>query len=234
MEGWGRHEPELLVSGPACYECAVRAAADFLPFVLGHLPSSPARVLEVGCGDEGGLVPDLAERGYHVVGVDPRAPDGDSYLRSAFQDVADVLAEEPWDAVIAARVLHHVEPLDEGVALLARLAPLLLVDEFAPDLIVGDAQTWYEKRRSAAVDVQAPESIDEWRRRHPGLHGHGVVLGALRRHYEERELVWVPYFHRWLRSSAIEAEERVAIATGSIRPVGWRWAGDRPRQSPTA
>jgi hypothetical protein len=205
----------------------VRAAADFLPFVLGHLPPSPARVLEVGCGEEGGLVEDLASRGYHIVGVDPRAPDGNRYLRSEFQEVADVLAAERWDAVIAARVLHHVEPLDDGVALLARLAPLLLIDEFAPDLITGDAQTWYEKRRPAAGDVQAPASIDEWRRRHPGLHGHEAVLSTLRRHYEERELVWVPYLHRWLRSAAVEAEERVAIETGMIRAVGWRWAGSR-------
>jgi hypothetical protein len=185
-------------------------------------------VLEVGCGDEGGLVQDLAESGYHAVGVDPRAPDGDRYLRSEFQDVADVLAAEPWDAVIAARVLHHVDPLDDGVALLARLAPLLLVDEFAPDLIIGDVQTWYEERRPAAGDVQAPERIDDWRDRHPGLHGHEVVLGALRRHYEERELVWVPYLHRWLRSAAVEAEERAAIASGVIPPVGWRWAGATP------
>jgi len=205
----------------------VRAAADFRPFVLDHLPPSPARVLEVGCGDEGGLVQVLAKRGYDVLGIDPRAPDGERYLRSEFQEVAHVLAAEPWDAVIAARVLHHVEPLDDGVALLARLAPLLLVDEFAPDLIIGAAQTWYETRRSAAGKVQAPESIDEWRRRHPDLHEHKVVLGTLRRHYQERELIWVPYFHRWLRSSAVEAEERVAIETGVIRPVGWRWVGGR-------
>ena len=44
----------------------------------------------------------------------------------------DALAAEPWDAVIAARVLHHVDPLDDGVALLARLAPLLLVDPARP------------------------------------------------------------------------------------------------------
>jgi SAM-dependent methyltransferase len=206
----------------------VRSTADFLPFVRDHLPPAPARVLEVGCGEEGGLIQDLAKSGYDVVGVDPRGPDGDRYLRSAFEEVADVLSAEPWDAVIAARVLHHVEPLDDGVALLARLAPLLLVDEFAPDLIVADVQTWYEMRRAAAGDVQAPTSIDEWRRRHPGLHGHKVVLGTLRRYYEERELIWVPYLHRWLRSSAVEAEERVAIASGVISAVGWRWAGAAP------
>ena len=221
-------EPELSGSGSGWYEWAMRSAADFLPFVLRHLPPPPGRLLEVGCGDEGGLVPDLAECGYDVVGVDPRAPDGDLYLRNEFQEVADALAAEPWDAVIAARVLHHVDPLDDGVALLARLAPLLLVDEFAPNLIVGDVQTWYEKRRLAVGDVQAPVSIDEWRRRHSDLHAYEVVLGALRRHFEERELVWVPYFHRWLRSSAVEAEERLAITTGVIPAVGWRWAGGRP------
>jgi Methyltransferase domain len=211
---------------------AVRGVADFLPFVLCHLPPPPARVLEVGCGDEGGLVPDLAGRGYEVVGVDPRAPDGVRYLRSEFQETAVTLAAEPWDAIVAARVLHHVDPLDDGVALLVRLAPLLLVDEFAPDLIRGDAQAWYEERRSAVGDVQAPVSIDDWRRRHPHLHPHDVVLGALRRYYEERELVWVPYLHRWLRSLTVEAEERAAIAAGDIPAVGWRWAGGRTGTPP--
>jgi hypothetical protein len=206
----------------------VRSAVDFLPFVVGHLPPPPARVLEVGCGDEGGLVCDLVGRGYEAVGVDPRAPDGDRYVRSEFQEAADALGAEPWDAVVAARVLHHVEPLDDGVAQLARLAPRLLADEFAPDLIAGDAQAWYEERRPAAGAVAAPERLDDWRRCHPGLHPHGVVLGALRRHYEERDLAWVPYFHRWLRSPGVEAEERAAIAAGEIPAVGWRWAGVRP------
>jgi Methyltransferase domain len=203
----------------------VREAADFLPFVLGHLPQPPVRVLEVGCGDEGGLVPLLAGRGYDAVGVDPAAPEGERYLRAEFEDASDTLLAQRWDVVVAGRVLHHVEPLDEGVALLARLAPLLLVDEFAPDLIAGGTQAWYEERRRDAGEIRAPVSIDDWRCRHPHLHPHAVVLDALRRHYVERELVWVPYLHRWLRSASVEAEERAAIAAGDIPAVGWRWAG---------
>ena len=202
----------------------MRDAESFLPFVLRFLPEPPARVLEVGCGDEGGLVPALAERGYDVLGVDPNAPEGDRYLRSPFEEAA---LDGSWEAVVAARVLHHVEPLGAGVALLARVAPLLLVDEFAPDLIVGAAQSWYDERRPAAGDVRAPISIDEWRSHREHLHPHATVLAALRERYDETELEWGPYFHRWLRSPGIEAEEWAAIAAGELPAVGWRWAGSR-------
>ena len=204
-------------------------ARDFLPFALRQLPAAPARVLEVGCGDEGGLVPELAERGYDVLGVDPHAPAGERYLRQAFEDAADTLLAVRWDVVVAARVLHHVEPLDDGVALLARLAPLLLVDEFAPDLVAGAAQAWYEVRRRTLPGAQGPESIDDWGGRHGGLHPHDRLLAALRTHFEELELEWVPYFHRWLRLPAVEPEERAAIAAGEIPAVGWRWAGRAAR-----
>ena len=119
------------------------SAVDFLPFALGRLPPAPARVLEVGCGDEGGLVPEFGgPRLRHARGRSPRAR-GRALRAASFEDAAESLLGQAWDAVIAARVLHHVEPLDEGVALLAELAPVLLVDEFAPDRVVGAAQAWY-------------------------------------------------------------------------------------------
>jgi hypothetical protein len=208
------------------------SAADFAPFVLEHLPAPRARVLEVGCGEDGGLVPELASRGYDVLGVDPHAPEGDRFVRSTFEEAADLLRGQSWDAAIAARVLHHVEPLDEGVALLAELAPLLLVDEFAPDRVVGAAQAWYEERRHAAPHAQGPESVDDWRARHGGLHSRDSVLGALRERYEELELEEVPYFHRWLRLPELEAEERAAIEAGEIVAVGWRWAGRALQNQP--
>ena len=195
--------------------------------MLARLPAAPARVLEIGCGDEGGLVPDLAERGYDVLGVDPSAPAGERYLQRPFEDAADTLGATRWDVVLAARVLHHVEPLDEGIELISRLAPLLLVDEFAPDLVAGAAQAWYEERRRTLPGAQGPESIDEWRTHvhHADLHPHDRLLAALRRRYEELELEWVPYFHRWLRLPAVEPEERAAIRAGEIPSIGWRWAG---------
>ena len=49
--------------------------ADFRTFVLDQLPPPPLRILEVGCGREGGLVEPLAASGYEVLGVDPHAPE---------------------------------------------------------------------------------------------------------------------------------------------------------------
>jgi hypothetical protein len=207
------------------------SAADFLPFALARLPPAPARVLEVGCGEAGGLVEDLAARGYETLGVDPHAPAGDRFVRATFEDAAESLRVQPWDTVIAARVLHHVDPLEQGIALLAGLAPLLLVDEFAPDRVVGPAQAWYEQRWREVPGAHGPKSVDEWRARHGGLHAHDRVLAALRGHYEELELEWVPYFHRWLQLPELEVEERAAIEAGQIPAVGWRWAG-RVLQAP--
>jgi SAM-dependent methyltransferase len=199
---------------------------DFVEFVLSHLPPAPARVLDVGCGDVGGVVPALAEAGYDAFGVDPRAPAGPRYSHGDYRDI-----HEKFDAVVAGRVLHHVHPLGDGIDRLAALAPLLIVDEFAGDLIDDAAQDWYEGQyrmlAAAGSPPKAPASIDVWRAKHPDLHPHGVVLDGLRARYEERVLEWVPYFHRWLRGPSSEALETSLIAAGAFPAIGWRWAGVR-------
>ncbi|HEY8315375.1 MAG TPA: methyltransferase domain-containing protein, partial [Gaiellaceae bacterium] len=91
----------------------------FGTFVLNQLPPPPGRILEVGCGREGGLVPFLVDAGYDVLGVDPHAPDGERFVQATFQEASNRLLLEGFDAVVAGRVLHHVNPLDEGVDLLA-------------------------------------------------------------------------------------------------------------------
>src|SRR3954452_7746537 len=108
---------------------------DFATFVFDQLPPSPRRVLEIGCGREGGLVEQLAARGYDALGVDPEAPEGDRFVQAEFQTL-----DGEWDAVVAGRVLDHVHPLGESLDKLARRAPLLLVDEFAWNLIDAPAQ----------------------------------------------------------------------------------------------
>jgi hypothetical protein len=200
----------------------------FGTFVLKQLPPPPQRVLEVGCGHEGGLVTFLTDAGYDVVGVDPHAPEGDRFRRTDFQEI-----DGEYDAVVAGRVLHHVNPLDEGIAKLASLAPLLIVDEFAWNKIDADAQDWYEKQhrmlRATGADPYGPSHLDEWRERHPGLHSDDTLLAALRAHYDEDTLEWIPYLHRWLEGPSSEALERTLIDAGAIPAIGYRWVGRRIR-----
>lgn len=192
--------------------------------MLGQLPPVPARVLEVGCGDRGGLVRELAAAGYDAVGADPRAPAGERFRQADFRDL-----DEPFDAAVAVRVLHHVDPLDEAVARLASLAPVLVVDEFAPERIDGAAQDWYEAQyrilAAAGEPPEAPPSLDEWRARHHGLHPSATLLAALRARYEERALEWRPYLYRWLRGPATESLEQALVDAGAFAPIGYRWAG---------
>ena len=180
---------------------------DFTAFVLQELPPAPARVLEIGCGDSGGVVPALVEAGYDALGVDPRAPEGRRYRQRDFREI-----EGEFDAAVAGRVLHHLDPLGEALDHAAALAPLLVVDEFAWDLIDPELQEWYEAHHRA--DSPGPPTLDEWRWRHPGLHPHDVVLAGLRTRYDERRLEWVPYLHRWL-GGEVESPDR----------IGYLWAG---------
>jgi Methyltransferase domain len=198
--------------------------ADFGTFVLKQLPLPPQRVLEVGCGREGGLVELLADSGYDVLGVDPHAPEGERFVQATFQEL-----KGEWDAVVAGRVLHHVNPLDAGLDLLASFAPLLIVDEFASDRIDRPAQEWYEGQhrmlRASGAEPNGPSDLDEWRVRHPGLHAHDVLLAGLRERYDERVLEWVPYLSRWLGGPSSESLEQTLIDAELIPAIGYRWAG---------
>jgi hypothetical protein len=200
--------------------------ADFGTFVLNQLPPPPQRVLEVGCGHEGGLVELLAGAGYDVLGVDPHAPQGERYLHTTFEEL-----EGEWDAIVAGRVLHHVNPLDEGLDRLASFAPLLIVDEFASDRIDHAAQDWYEAQhrmlRATGIEPNGPADLDDWRERHPGLHPHVVLLAGLRARYDEQVLEWLPYLSRWLGGPSSESLEQTLIDAELIPAIGYRWAGVR-------
>jgi hypothetical protein len=199
---------------------------DFATFVLSHLPPPPARVLEVGCGEEGGVTPALVACGFDVLAIDPEAPEGPEYRRVTLEQV-----DEPgrFAVAVAGRVLHHVHPLEPALAKLATLAPLLVVDEFAPERIDEAAQDWYEGQhralRAAGEPPKGPPSLDAWRAAHAGLHPSNILLGALREHYRELVYEQLPYLYRWLGGVTTEGLEEALIAAEAIRPIGWRWVG---------
>jgi hypothetical protein len=199
---------------------------EFLEYVLAQLPEPPARVLEVGCGDAGGLAPALAEAGYDVLAIDPVAPDGPLYRRTTLEELDE---PGPFGAVVAGRVLHHLDPLGPALDKLAWLAPLLIVDEFDCDRIDDGARDWYavEYRTLAAggEPPHAPSDLDEWHAAHPGLHPYSVLRAELDLRYVPRHIEWVPYLHRWLRDEAVKAREVSSIEAGALEPIGFRYVG---------
>lgn len=200
----------------------------FADFVLAQLPPPPARVLEVGCGEEGGIAPTLAAAGYDVLAIDPDAPEGPLYRRITLEELDD---PEPFDAAAAGRVLHHVHPLGPALDKLSALAPHVVIDEFAWNHMDDATIEWYERRhrqlREAGQNPKAPSSFPEWLVRHPDLHSYETLRRELDSRYEPGHFERRPYLYRWLRDPATRALEEAAIAAGTIQPIGWRYAGVR-------
>jgi SAM-dependent methyltransferase len=201
---------------------------DFTEFALSQLPDPPRRVLEVGCGYEGGVAPALAAAGYDVLAIDPDAPEGALYRRTTIEELDD---PGPFDAVVAARVLHHVFPLASALDKLAGLAPLLILDEFAWNHMDEPTVDWYQAQHrllvAAGREPKGPPDLEEWRTRHSDLHPYETLRAEIDARYEERHFEWRPYFYRWLEGPATESLEKGLIAAGAIRPIGFRYAGVR-------
>jgi SAM-dependent methyltransferase len=165
-------------------------------------------VLEVGCG-RGELALALDAAGYEVVAVDPEAPEGTIFRRTKIEALDE---PGPFDAVVAAFSLHHVEDLDAVLdKLRALLDGVLIVDEFGWDLL--DART------ASQYDLDT----EEWRAEHADLHTFEVLHEGLRARFTERHFAWGLYFSRHLEAD--EDEERKLIDAGEIVPLGFRFVG---------
>jgi Methyltransferase domain len=200
----------------------------FANFVLRQIPPPPARVLEVGCGEEGGVAVTVAAAGYEVLAIDPDAPVGPLYRQITLEELDD---PEPFAAAAAGRVLHHVHPLGPALDKLAALAPLVVLDEFAWNHMDEATIDWYESRHrqltAAGQEPKAPPVFPEWLARHPDLHPYETLRLELDSRYEPCHFERRPYLYRWLRDQATRAREEAAVPPGTIQPIGWRYAGVR-------
>jgi SAM-dependent methyltransferase len=181
-------------------------------FLQEQLPPPPARVLEVGCGQHGGLATALSVAGWDMLAIDPMAPPGEIFRRLLLDDLAS--EDGPFDAVVAVRSLHHIRELDGALAkIVSLLRPegVLAVDEFGWDLLDEPTARQYDL------------DLDDWREEHADLHGFDRLRNALDARFSERHFAWGPYFSRHL--DADPDEERELIAAGNIRPLGFRYVG---------
>lgn len=211
-------------------------------FVRGHLPDAPATVIEIGCGPDGGFVPQLLEAGYDAVGVDPEAPDGADYHRIEFERYD---ATRKADAVVACTSLHHVadvaEVLDKVKGCLTPDGSLIVV-EWDWERFDEPTSQWCFSRL-AEVDAELahhswlrtirdewtasgqpwPQYWPSWAARE-GLHTGQLILDELNARYRCHSSTRAPYFFPDLDETT-EADEQTAIDAGLIRAGGIRFVG---------
>lgn len=197
-----------------------------LAFVAPAL-SARRRVLEVGCGD-GSLAGQLAAQAHDVVAIDTRLRDTPRSPRVRFEetDLLRFTSEQPFDAVVAVTVLHHLTPLEASVARLRELivpGGVLVVDDF--DLAAPDETTarwYYDTQDLLAVAGRFPAEavhgapseppLERWHHEHEHhdepLHPGAAMLIALRDGgFEVSQVTRGPYLFRYLARGAIEAHD---------------------------
>ena len=200
--------------------------ASLLEFVRAALPPPPARVLEVGCG-QGELARALDAAGYDVVAIDPEAPEGPIFRCVRLEELAE---DETYDAAVASRSLHHVGDLGGALDKLARLARLLVLDEFAWDRLDQTTTDWYSGQfsvlKAAGQEPHELGTLEEWEVEHAGLHGYDALRRELDARFEQRLFEWTPYLYRYLGGPATEELERSLIAADAIQALGFRYVGE--------
>jgi SAM-dependent methyltransferase len=203
-----------------------RFDADVLAFVRDALPSAPARVLEVGAG-KGELAAVLRELGHEVLAIDPAA-DEPGVDRLPLHRVAEPAAS--FDAAVAVLSLHHVEPLGESCATLARLVRpggALVVDEFDVACFDTRAAGWWIAQRAAAGGDHPddPESVVAGLRQ--DLHPVSRLREELSAHFVLGEPVRRAYLYRWDLDTGVREAEEELIAAGELPATGVRLVGRR-------
>jgi SAM-dependent methyltransferase len=192
-----------------------------IAFVRANLPAPPARVLEVGAGD-GSLSRTLADAGYDVLAIDPK-PGAQDVRPVALLDLHEAPAS--FRAAVAITSLHHVEPLEESLAHLARLLEpggVLVVDEFDVAAFDERAAGWWLRQRAAlgATEGASAEQLVGEHRAH--LHPLGRIVAALERDFRLGLPLYGPYLYRWDLGEELRGDEEDAIARGEIPAVGAR------------
>lgn len=214
-------------------------------FISTVLPAAPARILEIGCGAAGGIVPAALTAGYEAVGVDPQAPHGAAYRQVPFEKYESLSGP---DAVVSVQALHHLADLDAAFGRVDRMLAhdgVLVIVEWAWERVdeatarwlfarvPADANSgWAGERRDnwRASGLPWPEYRDRWAHEH-GLHSWRAVESALANRFDTVLQQDAPSLFGDIAEIS-EATERAAIAAGEISTTGVHWVGRRRAGAP--
>jgi SAM-dependent methyltransferase len=213
----------------------------FLHAVLGP---PPARILDVGCGD-GALATRLLAQGFQVVAIDadPEAVGqaheaGVPALHEDFTHYED----DPFDAVLFSRSLHHIHPLEPAVARahhLLRPGGRLVADEFAVDRTDRETAEWFYDTMSLleAAGILSPservphvnDPFERWCRHHeedPPMHGGDEMIRAVKHRFLLQRADRVPYLWGYL-GGWLEETDRGGLTAWTLQQIERRRVADR-------
>lgn len=206
-----------------------------LKFVRESLSPGASRILEVGCGG-GELAKRLQDLGHEVVAVDSSAEAveaarglGVDARRAHFPD----FAEEPFDAVLFTRSLHHIRPLapalDQARHLL-KPAGLLIVEDFAYSDAGEFTAAWFYRLlrllESCGVLLPATDSfgrkllsgggdVSLWREHVHEINTAREVLEAVSERFDVSASRPAPYLYRYA-SALLPDDERGGEIISSV------------------
>ena len=199
--------------------------ADLHDWVRSQLPPPPRRVLEIGAG-AGELAAALRQAGYEVTAIDPGG-NADGVEQLALRELEAEAGA--FDAAVAVVALHHVEPLADSLAVLARvLAPgaPLIVDELDVDAVDERAAAWLLVHNHEHEHATTPEALIADVRAH--IHPLAQLRDALAAGgFELGPITRGAYLYRWHPPPSGEDEERARIAAGELPKVGARFVARR-------
>ncbi|HET9158318.1 MAG TPA: methyltransferase domain-containing protein [Myxococcaceae bacterium] len=220
---------------------AIEAEVDEVQaWVRGALPGGGRglRVLEVGCGP-GVLAERLIRDGVQLTAIDASEEQvAEARARGVPAITSDFLAFEgpPFDAVLFTRSLHHIAPLEAGIAkirALVRPGGLVVADEFAHDEIDAVTAAWFWDLQ-AVLETCGALAPDVPRRHHghgehPGHGGHhrkdGPPPADPLERWRERH-VHEPPLHG-ARMMIAELEQAFELRTPERGPYLHRYFSDR-------
>lgn len=200
-------------------------------FARANLPAPPCDVLEIGAG-EGELAAALEGAGYRVTAIDPD-PRGDNVSGVALADLE--AAPASFQAAVAIRSLHHVEPLAPSLERLAGVlepgAPLV-IDEMDVAVFDSRAAEWWLEQQAARGQPhgKSAEQLVHEHRSH--LHTLDSVMEALAAWFDLGVPVRGPWLYRWDLGPSFRAQEEVLIASGDLPAMGARIVAVRRSRFP--